>query len=216
MKKSMILLILLLIILTLPSCYTDTVNNFTTFTIQIPVYFYDKSTNRKVPSIGYDFSNLYKYDEYKKNKERINRAELFQFAFWVDSLIIPGSNKPFDPKNDEMIFDSIKYTLVLLKPKPGKSEYSQDPFDFDLDSTFLPFNIGDFHNVKISEYYKNPKHIINLPEEEAIKLSNALKSRPYFFIVSEYSRYQNQPQDTSYISYLEIRTDLVIRLSVNL
>jgi hypothetical protein len=216
MKKSMILLILFLIILTLPSCYTDTVNNFTTFTIQIPVYFYDKSTNRKVPSIGYDFSNLYKYDEYKKNKERINRAELFQFAFWVDSLIIPGSNKPFDPKNDEMIFDSIKYTLVLLKPKPGKSEYCQDPFDFDLDSTFLPFNIGDFHNVKISEYYKNPKHIINLPEEEAIKLSNALKSRPYFFIVSEYSRYQNQPQDTSYISYLEIRTDLVIRLSVNL
>lgn len=212
----MILLILFLIILTLPSCYTDTVNNFTTFTIQIPVYFYDKSTNRKVPSIGYDFSNLYKYDEYKKNKERINRAELFQFAFWVDSLIIPGSNKPFDPKNDEMIFDSIKYTLVLLKPKPGKSEYSQDLFDFDLDSTFLPFNIGDFHNVKISEYYKNPKHIINLPEEEAIKLSNALKSRPYFFIVSEYSRYQNQPQDTSYIPYLEIRTDLVIRLSVNL
>ncbi len=216
MKKILIFVLLTFFIVTLPSCYTDTVNSFSSFTIQIPIYFYDKSTNRKVPSLGYDFSNLYKYDEYKKNKERIDRAELFQFAFWVDSLVLPLNNKPFDPKVDEMIFDSIKYTLVLLKPKPGKSEESQNPFDFDLDTTFLPFNIGDFHNVKISEYYKNPKHIINLPEDEAKKLSDALKSRPYFMIVSEYSRYQNQPFDTTYIPYLEIRTDLVIRLTVNL
>jgi len=216
MKTKIIYICFIGTLIFLHSCYQDTVNNFKTFTIQIPINFYDKSTNRKVPSISFTFSNLYKYDEYKNNKDKIDKAELYQFSYWVDSLVMPGTNKPFDPKIDEMIFDKIKYTLVLLKPKSGFSPESQDPNDFTLDSSFTPFVIGDFNNVKISEYYKNPKHIVVLPEKEAAQLSVALKSRPYFFILSEYSKYQNQPSDTSLIPYIEVRTDLVIRLSINL
>lgn len=214
-KNNKILLVLIVSYF-LTSCYSDTIQNFSQFTIQLPVYFYDNSNNRKVPSIGYDFTNMYKYDEFKNNKDRIDRAEVYQFSYWIDSLVFPNTLKPFDPKSDEIIFDRIKYTLVFAKPKNPSLSQSLDPNDFMIDSLYQPFVIGDFQNVKISEYYKSPKHIITIPEKDAIVFSNVLKSQPYFYIVSEYSKYQGQTQDTIYFPYLKIHSDLVIRLTVKL
>jgi hypothetical protein len=101
------------VLIMLTSCYTQTIADFSTFTIQVPVYFYDKSTNRRTPSQSFDFSNLNTNSEFLKNKEKVNRAEVFQFSYWIDSLVIPISKKPFNPAEDELIFERIRYLLVF-------------------------------------------------------------------------------------------------------
>ena len=204
------------LLLTMSSCYLQTIDDFSTFTVQVPVYFYDKSYVRRTPSQGYDFSNLNTNTEFVKNKDRINRAEVFQFSYWIDSLVFPITNKPFDPKEDELIISRIRYLIQFAKPRDPTLEFSNNPDDFVIDNSIEPFVVGDFHDVKVSEYYKNPYHIVTVDEARAIEMSDRIKSMPYFFLVSEYSSYENQPQDTIYFPYSEIRADLVIRLTVNI
>jgi hypothetical protein len=198
------------------SCYTETINDFSTFTIQVPVFFYDKSNNRRTPSQGLDFTNLNTNAEFVKNKAKVNRAEVYQFSYWIDSLVIPGSNKPFNPAVDELMFERIRYMIMFVKPKSSAVEFSKDPNDFVLDNTIEPFIVGDFKNVKVSEYYKNPFHIVSIPDDRASEMSSTIKKQPYFFLVTEYSKYLNQPTDTIYFPWLEVRADIVIRLTVNL
>ena len=201
----------------LTSCYTKTVDDFSEFTVQIPIYFYDKSTDRKAPDVGMNFSNLYQYDEYKENKDRIDRAEVYQFSIWIDSLVLPGTPpKPFIPNVDEIIFDHVRYTVVFAKPKIPGNEQSLNADDFEIDNTLQPFTLADFYDVSVSEYYKNPKHIYSIPQEQAIVISDLLKTRPYFFVLAEYSKYQNQPADTITFPYSEYRGDLVVRLKIKL
>lgn len=198
------------------SCYTQTINDLSTFTVQVPVYFYDKASKRMIPFSGFNFTNLNTYEQFVKNKDKVDRAEIYQFSYWIDSLVIPFKNKPFNPAEDEMIFERIRYLIMFAKPKKPSSEFSKNPNDFEIDSTVEPFIIGDFNQVKVSEYYRNPFHIVSVPENRAKEISNIIKSKPYFFLVSEYSKYSGQPTDTTFIPYLEVRADLVIRLTVKI
>ena len=201
----------------LTSCYTKTVDDFSEFTVQIPINFYDKSTDRRVPDVGLNFSNLYQYEEYESNKNRIDRAEVYQFSIWIDSLVLPGNPpKPFVPNVDEIIFDHVRYTIVFAKPKIPGNDHSLNEDEFEIDNTLQPFTLADFFNVSVSEYYKNPEHIYSVPQEQAIVISDLLKTRPYFFVLAEYSKYQNQPADTIIFPYSEYRGDLVVRLKIKL
>jgi len=213
--KNIFIATFLSIILT--SCYTQTVNDFSEFTVQVPIYFYDKSTDRRVPDVGWNFSNLYQYEEYTSNKDRIDRAEVYQFSIWVDSLVLPGNPpKPFVPNVDEIIFEHVRYTIVFAKPKIPGNEQSLNADDFEIDNTIQPFTLADFYNVSVSDYYKNPKHIYSVPQEEAIVISDLLKTRPYFYVLAEYSKYLNQPADTIVFPYSEYHGDLVVRLKIKL
>ena len=216
MKKIIFYSFFLVLAMFLISCYTRTIDDLSEFTVQIPVYFYDNSQNRKVPSISNDFTNLYKYDEFKKNKDRIDRAIIYQFSYWIDTLIHPETKKPFNPSTDEMIFDKISYKLVFIKPILPDNYESQNPDDFTINNDYEPFVIKEFTNAKVSEFYKNPKNIVSIDEIQAKKISDALKKNPYFLIISEYSKYQGQAVDTAYFPLLHIRTDLIIRLTVKL
>ncbi|HOV91856.1 MAG TPA: hypothetical protein PLC04_02090 [Candidatus Kapabacteria bacterium] len=217
MKKYSKIGIFLCMSVLLTSCYTQTVSDFSQFTVQIPINFYDKSTDRKVPDVGLNFSNLYQYDEYTSNKDRIDRAEVYQFSIWVDSLVLPGNPpKPFVPNVDEIIFEHVRYTIVFAKPKIPGNEQSLNADDFEIDNTIQPFTLADFYNVSVSDYYKNPKHIYSVPQEEAIVISDLLKTRPYFYVLAEYSKYLNQPADTIVFPYSEYHGDLVVRLKIKL
>ncbi len=217
MKKYSKIGVFLCMSVLLTSCYTQTVSDFSQFTVQIPINFYDKSTDRKVPDVGMNFSNLYQYDEYTSNKDRIDRAEVYQFSIWVDSLVLPGDPpKPFVPNVDEIIFEHVRYTIVFAKPKIPGNEQSLNADDFEIDNTIQPFTLADFYNVSVSDYYKNPKHIYSVPQEEAIVISDLLKTRPYFYVLAEYSKYLNQPADTIVFPYSEYHGDLVVRLKIKL
>ena len=216
LNKVKLITMLFLMAVVFPSCYTDTVEDFGHYTFQLPIYFYDKSVDRVCPSISSDFTNLYDYPEYRSNEDRISSSEMFQFAYWLDTLVLPITNKPFDPKTDELIFDKVTYTIRFAKPLSPELKYSSNPEDFVIDNTYEPFLIGEFINVKVSEYYRSPRHIITFPEERAKIIAKILKNTPYFFVVSEYTKYQNQPEDKVYFPYLEARCDLVIRFTIDL
>ncbi len=207
---------ILFVLLFITSCYTDTVDSFSKFTVQIPIYFYDYSNNRKAPSFTKDFTNLYEYAEYKDNKDRIDLAEIYQFTYWIDSLVHPETKLPFNPATDEMIFDYVKYTIIFLKPKSPFLIESQDPNDFEVNPDYPEFVIADKKNVKVTDYYRTPKNIMLVDELEAKKISDILKSNPAFYIVTGYSKYQGQTQDTVYFPLMNVRSDLVIRLTVKL
>jgi len=216
MRKAYFYIAFLVFAIFFVSCYTRTIDDLSEFTVQIPVYFYDNSQNRKVPSTSTDFTNLYKYDEFKKNKDRIDRAIIYQFSYWIDTLIHPETKKPFNPITDEMIFDKISYKLVFLKPINPNNFESQNPYDFTINPDYEPFVIKEFTNAQVTSFYKNPKNIVEIDEIQAKKISDALKKNPYFLIISEYSKYQGQAIDTAYFPLLHIRTDLVIRLTVKI
>jgi hypothetical protein len=215
-NKSKYIWSILLVIILLPSCYTDTVEDLSQFTFQLPVFFYERSVNRQCPSASWDFTNLNKYSEYRSNKKRIEKAEMFQFAYWLDTLVLPITQKPFNPKTDNIIFDKVTYSIRFAKPKGPGLETSLNPNDFVVDNAYEPYLIGEFLNVNASEYYRSPRHIVSFPEERAKVISKVLKNTPYFFIVSEYTKYQNQPADTVKFPYLEARCDLVIRFQIKL
>lgn len=207
---------ILFVLLFITSCYTDTVDSFSKFTVQIPIYFYDYATDRQAPSFSKDFTNLYKYAEYKDNIDRIDLAEIYQFTYWIDSLEHPETKLPFNPATDEMIFDYVKYIIIFLKPKSPFLIESQDTNDFEINPDYPEFVIADKKNVKVTDYYRTPKNIMLMDELEAKKISDILKSNPAFYIVTEYSKYQGQSQDPAYFPLMNVRSDLIIRLTVKL
>ena len=204
---------IIIMALALTSCYTDTVESFSSFTFQFPVHFETAYINREVPRTSRDFGNLYKYDEYQDNRDRIDKAEILQLNFWVDSLVKPD-NTPYNPLLDTIIFDYVRYTLVFARPKYG-NVYSTDSTDFEPDPSVSNFVLGEFLDVDLREFYRNPKHIINLPADVSATISDFLKTKPYFYVVTEYSKIKGQTAKELYFPFLEAKFDVIIRFKVN-
>jgi len=151
-------------------CYTDTVNSFSTFTVQIPLYFHSYHYRRGAPDTSYTFGNLYEYDEYEKNKHYIDNGEILEFNYWIDSLHTgEGVGVPFDPTKDTIVFDYIRFSIQYAVPKPEFKDIIEslpptDPFCLD-SSHWMPdpeyINdtsvLGEFVDVDVEKYYRNPQ-----------------------------------------------------------
>jgi hypothetical protein len=195
-------------------CYSDTVNNLSTFSLQLPIFFSGPFTNRSAPDTSVDFTNLYKYPEYEDNREKISKAEILQMNYRIDSLIFEDGTI-FDPLNDNLEFDFIRYSFQFAKPKNGDI-YSTNPDDFIPDPDEPKIQLGEFLNVKIQDYYKQAKYIMDLPETSAKIISEGLKVRPYFFVYTEYSKVKGQTVDEFGFKLIEAKFDVVLRLEVKL
>jgi len=130
MKK--IYLLISFLVLILLSCVTQTVDDFSSFTVQLPIFFTSDYPNRAAPDTSVDFSTLYKYKEYKDNKGKIDKSEIYQFNYRIDSLVLQNG-KNFDPATDNIVFEYIKFKLVFAKPK--YNEESLDSNDFTMDKS---------------------------------------------------------------------------------
>lgn len=198
----------------LASCYSDTVENFEKFNFQFPVNFATTYTFRAIPDTSRDFSNLYKYQEYYDNRDKIDKAIVLQFNYWIDTLV-KADNTPYDPKVDKLEFDYVRYKLLFAKPKNGNI-FSQDSTDFEPDPTIEPFVLGEYSNVKVEEFYRNPNHIIDVPLEVSNKISEFMKTKPYFYVVAEYSKLKGQTEEKIYFPYFKAKFDIIIRFEVKL
>lgn len=207
--------ILIVSLMFLGSCIQDTINKFETFTVQLPVYFKTEHINKVAPDTSIDFTNLYQYEEYNDNKGKIDAAEVYQLNYRIDSLILENGI-PFDPTKDDLQFDSVSFMLKFARPKPGKSEYSTNPDDFEPDPNSKLFILGEYKNVKVKDYYKTSYNIIEVPEENAFAISEALKITPYFYIYSQYSHVTGKAGQDAIFPYVLAKYDLVIRLKVKL
>ena len=209
------LAILFLSLFILSSCIQDTINKFETFTVQLPVFFKTDHDNKVAPDTSIDFTNLYQYQEYNDNKGKIDAAEVYQLNYRIDSLILEN-NVPFDPAKDDLEFDSVSFMLKFARPKPGASEYSTNPDDFEPDPSSKLFILGELKNVKVKDYYRTAYNIIEVPEENAYAISESLKKTPYFYIYTQYSYVKGKYPENSIFPFVRAKYDLVIRLKVKL
>ncbi|MBX3044520.1 MAG: hypothetical protein KIT33_10735 [Candidatus Kapabacteria bacterium] len=209
MKK--IIFIIMAVIVS--GCYTDTINKLQTFSIQIPIFFNAPFLDRAVPDTSVDFSNLYEYPEYEENRQKISKAEILQINYRIDSLVY-GDGTIFNPATDELEFHFIKYSFQFAKPKPGRSIYSFDPNDFEPDPNEPVVILGQYDDVKIADYYREAKRILDIPETTAQVLSEGLKTRPYFYIYTEYSRVKGPNSDE--FQLIQANFDVILRLEINL
>jgi len=213
MKKKIYYLTFLLI-LSINGCYTDTIECFKTFTFQFPVNVYSIYTNKAIPQISMDFSNLYQYDEYYDNRDKIEKAYILQVNYWIDTLVLLD-NIPFNPAIHNLEFEYVKYKLIFAKSKDGNI-FSKDSSTFEPNLDLEEFDLGVYYNVNVADFYRNPSYIIDIPNNVAEKISIQLKTEPFFYIVSEYSKLKGQTDDKVYFPLMNARFDIIIRFEVNL
>lgn len=185
------------------SCYQNTIDALSSFKFQLAILFDSEYRNKFVPDTTIDFINLDDYKQYRDNKDRIKKAQFLQFNYWIDSLHLVN-NKPFNPKTDNVEFEFIKFYLVFqeggqMPTDPGKR-----------------FLLGTFNNVNVSNYYRNPEHILVVPENVAKIIEEAVKSNPRFYIIAEYSKVKGQSGPKESFPYIWARFDIAIRFEVSL
>lgn len=199
----------------LTSCFQDTINNFDSLYVQLPIYARKKLVNRKVPSNDVEFKNLHEYSEYRTYKERIKKAEFVQFTYWIDSLVLEN-NCVFNPEVDkDLTFEYIRFYVQIAKCIGGNEE-SLDSLDFIPDPAQSKILLAEYLRPKMIDFYKTPKNIIQLPESSARILDSLLKVKPYFYIYDEYGKVVGETNPKYNFPYMESRYDLVIRYDITL
>ena len=217
MKKTTIYILILLSALMLDGCYTSTVDSLSSFKFQLPLIFYSNYKNKAVPDTSIDFVNLTKYDEYNKNKDKIFKAEILSFNYWIDSLVMDNST-PFDPKVDDVQFEYVSFSLhfAKLKTNPPKPYDINNVVNWEDDPLSPEYVLGEFTNVSVRDFYRDPSHILDVNDEVAQVLSSAVKYKPQFFIKSTYSKTKGQTSPKRTFPLVNARFDMIIRFQVNL
>lgn len=212
--KNIKITLLIFIALIFNSCVTDTIDSLSEFTFQVPVLFVTDYFDRTSPDTSIDFTHLMKYDAYKENKDKIAEAIVYQLNYRIDSLVMENGI-PFGPNSPDIVFDRISFKLQFGKSRFGNT-YSLNPNDYIPDPDSPIYELGEFINVSVREYYRRSDHILQVPGSTASVISKTLKTVPYFYIITEYSRIKGQITDKVFFPFISSKFDVVIRLKVKL
>lgn len=212
--KSLIIILSAVLSLTVSSCVVDTVDSLSEFTFQIPINFGADYLDRTSPDTSFDFSHLLNYETYRENKEQISEAIIYQLNYRIDSLVLEDG-VPFGPNSPDLVFDRIAYKLQFGKSKLGNTN-STEPNDYIPDPDSPKYELGEFVNVSIRDFYRRSDHIMQVPESTASVISETLKNKPYFYIITEYSKVKGQIEDEVHYPFINSKFDVIIRLKVKL
>lgn len=221
---SVIVLPALISLVLLSSCW-ESIDQLSTFNFRFPLFFQATYRDKVSPDTSMDFVNLYEYDQYKDNIEKISKAEIIAFNYRIDSLIFTdkttGSPVIFNPilHKNKLEYENIKFYLIFARPKDTLNIHSLDSADFEVDPTQAPILLGEFKNVKIEDYYRFSHYIETIEDEIARTIDKALREQPQFYIVTMYSKMKDQDLTTEperVIPLISSRYDLIIRFSVDL
>ncbi len=223
MKRSLILILTSILITAsvfFSSCAVDSIDALSTFTFQFPLFFESDHYDKAAPDTSWDFAHLDDYKEYRDNKDRINEAKILHFNYWIDSLeyIFGNETIAFNPETDTVEFEFIKFYLQFAKLKEGRDSSSRDSSDYEPDPNELMHKLGEFTDVNIKDFYRNPEHIKVVPDRAARLISEALKTKPYFFTITEYSKAKINGVEVpdAFFPLILARYDMVIRFDVDL
>lgn len=225
MKTKLIILTpVFLFALFFSGCITETIDTFSTFNFQLMIPFHSTHYDKASPDTSVDFTNLNKYKEYRDNKDRIKKALILQANYWIDSLVYKdnqGQTFIFDPKNTnqpKVEFEFVKFFLRFAERKPFPVNGDEfDPVNYQY-STSNPtsYLLGEFRNVDVGEYFRRADHIINVDDEVARIISEAVKNNPTFYIITEYSIVKGQTIPKREFPFIAARYDLDIRFEIEL
>lgn len=177
----------------LAGCYTDTIEDFSKFTVQFSINFTQKWRDKKAPGITYDSTNLNDYKEYTDNKNNIERTVFYQVAYWIDSIRVGAG----DPPKENVEFESVKYYLYYMLDGGGMSQ---------------KYLIGEYRDVKVMDYYRIP-HVLTVSNEVAKLLEDVAKNHPKFYTTAEYSAPKSG--GSGLFPYIDSRLDVVVKLELN-
>lgn len=210
----------------LTACYTDTVDSFSSFRVQFPLFFHSNFFDKAAPDTSISFVNLYTYKEYEENKKRIDQAEIYQFNYRVDSLIL-DNNKPYDPFTDNIVFEFIRFYVQFAVPRtpeiaarmatlPPNDPYFKDSANWMPDPNSEISLLGEFTNVNVAEYYMTSKQIQKVEEKVTEIITEIAKNRPQFYIVTMYSKVVGQTEPKRKFPLIYAYYDMFLRLKVNI
>lgn len=195
-------------------CYSEFIESVDEFRFQIPMYFYVNYYDKSIPDTSQQFANLNNYEEFVKNRSKLTGAEIVQFNYWIDSLVF-ANGKPFNPEIDSLVIENVKIFLVFAKPKIGISN-PLDSNDFEPDTTLPKFILGEFKDINVKDYYRKPHHIFSVSTDISQVLTEAVRNKPYFYLISEYGKVVGYPNPKKYFKLIFVRFDIVVRLVVSL
>jgi hypothetical protein len=228
MKKSnlKILFIFLCLSIFLNGCYTSTIDSFSKFNVQLTLNFNSYFYHKGAPDTNISFANLNKYEQYIKSKSLINEAQVVQFNYWIDSLELDNFH-PFDPDKDSVVFSHIRFSIKFAVPKTDSIKNLlnnlslNDPAALD-SSNWMPdpngdsVILGEFRDVNVSDYYRNPQYIQVVNQKVTEIITEMTKNRPQFYIVTEYSKTVGQTVEKRQFPLIWSKYDMVLRLQVKL
>lgn len=214
MRNNQHFFICILTCLLLLSCSTDFLGSLENFRFQIPFYFYVNYYDKSIPDTSRIFVNLNEYEEFTKNKSKLEKAEIVQFNYWIDSLNY-GNNQPFNIKRDTLIIEHVRFYLVFAKPKSGVAN-PRDTNDFEPDTNLPTFLLGEFNDVNVSDFYRKPHHIYVISSEISQVLTEVVRNQPYFYLISEYGKVRGQTTPKKFFSLIFVRFDVVIRFTISI
>lgn len=194
-------------------CYSEFIDSFDEFRFQIPMYFYSNYYDKSIPDTSRQFVNLNDYEEFVKNRSKLTSAEIVQFNYWIDSLVF-ADGKPFNPKLDSLVIENVRIYLVFARPKAGIFN-PLDSNDFEPDTTLPKFILGEFKDINVQDYYRKPHHIFTVSSEISQVLTEVVRNKPYFYLISEYGKVVGDPNPKKYFKLIFVRFDVVVRFVVS-
>lgn len=189
-KQLVAVLVLAAGIIALNSC---DVTKVTDVVLQIAIDFDPKFTDKAVPDSSLDVVNLNDYPEYEENSDKIEDAEILHFNYRIDR-IKTRNNMPLD----SIVFKSVNFYLI-----PTTSAGDRIPGQ--------RYKLGEFTNLKVSEYFRTAKQIVEVSSEVGQLISEQIRKTPHFIFVTEYSELVGEKADKNF-DFIDAHVDMVIRV----
>ena len=229
-------------------CYTETIDDLSTFKFRMPIFFRSTHFDKASPDTSRDFINLLEYKEYRDNKDRIMKAVIKEFNYRLRHVKITGDTIPYYMKNfsadsiakwdaerdsmsqkehyyepgeegeDTLGFEYIRFYLRFAELRPGYTDRS------DLDSAHWRFDqvdttnylLGEYRDVNVKGYFRKSNHIIKVDSDIAAIISEAVRNRPAFWIITEYSKAYGQTEPKRKFPFIAADYDMFIKFQVEL
>lgn len=170
MKKiitSSLIALLIVSAMWLGGCYSDNIDALSTYKFQFPVPFQSMHWKRAAPDTSWDFTNLYSYKEFRDNEDRVEKAEILHFNYWLDDLIYVNLND---------ITDTLCFAIDTVTKE--RTSYRLH----NIDTLALIRAANDGKNVKVNNFFRLDGNGMPIKSEHNIEFEFIR----FYFVFAEY------------------------------
>jgi len=103
-----------------------------------------------------------------------------------------------------------------LKANPPNPSNLNDTSNYFPDPKSPDYELGSFIDVNVTDYYRNPNHILIVQDSVIRFISSTIRMNPIFYIRAEYSKTRGQKTPKIVFPLIWARYDVIIRFTVKL
>lgn len=172
------------------------VTKVTDVILQLTIDFDPEFKNKMVPDSSLDNIDLNDYPEYEENADKIEDAEILHFNYRIDEIKTRNNMHI-----DSIVFKQVSFYLIPTTPAGNRLPGQR-------------YKLGEFTNLRVSDYYKTAKHILEVSSEVGELVSEQIKETSHFIFVTEYSELVGDNVDRNF-DYIDAHVDMVIRVTTS-